>query len=219
MARRSAREHRDREAPRGTRTPQQARSRRTREKVLEAALACFEELGYDEATTAAIAKRARVAVGTLYGYFSDKRDVLLEVLDRTLREVADQVIRGLDPRLWREGDLRESVRRLIDAVFHARTVSPGIQRIIWERYFKDPEFRRAVETIEVRVLHAIEALLAALDAEGRLRVRDVGIAAFLIHTSTEWSAARLMLGESDPRRVDAAVEATTDMITRFLLRD
>jgi len=143
MARRAARE-----APRGTRTPQQARSRRTREKVLDAALACFEELGYDEATTAAIAKRARIAVGTLYGYFSDKRSVLLEVLDRTLVEVADQVIRGLDPALWRAGDLRESVRRLIDAVFHARTVSPGIQRIIWERYFKDPEFRHAVEAIE-----------------------------------------------------------------------
>jgi hypothetical protein len=50
-------------------------------------------------------------------------------------------------------------------------------------------------------------------------VDDVGTAAFLIHTSTEWSAARLMLGESDPRRVDAAVEATTDMISRFLFRE
>jgi AcrR family transcriptional regulator len=90
-------------APRGIRTPQQARSRRTREKILEAALTCFEEQGYDETTTAAIARRAHIAVGTLYGYFGDKRDILLEVLDRTLREVVDYVVRGLDPELWDEG--------------------------------------------------------------------------------------------------------------------
>lgn len=208
-----------RRSPRGVRTPQQARSRRTREKILQAALACFEELGYDETTTAAIARRARIAVGTLYGYFADKRDILLEVLDRTLREVADYVVRGLDPELWEEGDARESVRRLIDAVFHARTVSPGIQRIIWERYFKDPAFRAAVEEIEQQVLRALEALMGSLKSQGRLRVDDVVTAAFLIHTATEWTGARLMLGDSKPAQVDAAVEAATDMISRFLFTD
>jgi AcrR family transcriptional regulator len=187
--------------------------------VLQAALACFEEQGYDETTTAAIARRARIAVGTLYGYFADKRDILLEVLDGTLREVADYVVRGLDPELWREGDPRASVRRLIDAVFHARTVSPGIQRIIWERYFKDPAFRAAVESIEQEVLRAIEHLLATLKAAGRLRIDDVATAASLIHTSTEWTGARLMLGGADPRDVDAAVDAMADMISRFLFRD
>ena len=34
-------------AGRGVRVPQQARSRRTRRKVVEAAMYCFEELGYD----------------------------------------------------------------------------------------------------------------------------------------------------------------------------
>ncbi len=207
---------RRRQAPRGVRTPQQARSRRTREKILEAALSCFEELGYDEATTAAIAGRARIAVGTLYGYFADKRDILLEVLDRTLREVADYVIRGLDPELWDGGDSRESMRRLIGAVFHARTVSPGIQRIIWERYFKDPAFRSAVEEIEQEVLRALETLMLSLKSQGRLRVDDVATAAFVVHTATEWTGAKLMLGDSDPADVDASVEAVTDMISRFL---
>lgn len=213
---------RQRSSPRGARsvrTPQQARSRRTREKILRSALACFEELGYDETTTAAIARRARIAVGTLYGYFEDKRGILLEVLDGTLREVAEYVVRGLEPELWQEGDPRESVRRLIDTVFHARTVSPGIQRIIWERYFKDPAFRAAVEELEQEVLRALERLLASLKPQGRLRIDDVETAAFLIHTATEWTGARLMLGGSEPSEVDAAVEAATDMISRFLFAD
>jgi len=210
---------RPRQAPRGIRTPQQARSRRTREKILEAALSCFEELGYDEATTATIARRARIAVGTLYGYFADKRGILLEVLDRTLREIADYVIRGLDPEVWDQGDPREHMRRLIGAVFHARTVSPGIQRIIWERYFKDPAFRSAVEEIEQEVLRALEALMLSLKAQGRLRVDDVASAAFVVHTATEWTGARLMLRDSDPAHVDATVEAATDMISRFIFAD
>jgi len=49
------------------RTPQQARSRRTREQILEAAVTCFEKRGYEETTTAEIARRARIAVGTCYG--------------------------------------------------------------------------------------------------------------------------------------------------------
>ena len=52
---------------RRVRVPQQARSRRTRERVLEAAVACFEDRGYDETTTAMIATRAGIGVGTLYG--------------------------------------------------------------------------------------------------------------------------------------------------------
>ena len=50
------------QAPTGTRTPQQARSRRTRERILEAAVDCFETRGYEATTTAAIAEKAGVAV-------------------------------------------------------------------------------------------------------------------------------------------------------------
>lgn len=206
-------------SPRGqksVRVPQQARSRRTRRRILDAALACFEEQGYDATTTALIARRARIAVGTLYGYFPDKRAILLELLQGMLREIADYVIAGLDPHAWREGEPRDHVRRLIDVVFHARTFQPGMQRTIWERYFKDPDFRAAVEHIEMEVRGALEQLLAALHAEGRVRVRDFASASFIIYTSLEWSAARLMLGGADESEIEAAVATASDMVSRFL---
>ncbi len=206
-------------APRGSRVPQQARSRRTRERILRAAVACFEERGFDATTTAGIARRAGIAVGTLYGYFADKRELLLEVMAETLEQVADPVVRGLEPSAWRAGSARENVRRLIDTVFRARTVTPGLQRILWERYFKDPQFRSAFEAVEDRVRVVLQALLEALRAEGRCRVSDAPAAAFVLYNSVEWTAARLMLGEVDEARVDAAVEATTDMVTRFLFGD
>jgi len=200
------------------RMPQQARSRRTREQILAAAVACFESRGYEETTTAHIARRARIAVGTFYTYFTDKRAVLLELLDGTVNEIATYVVRSLDPSLWDHADARTSVRNLIDALFHTRTINPGMQRIVWERYFKDREFRRAVEAIERRVRAAMITLFVHLKGKRKLRIADFRTAAFVIHSSIEWTASRLMLGSADAD-TDAAVAAASDMVSRFLFRD
>lgn len=200
------------------RTPQQARSRRTREKILHAAVACFEERGYDETTTAAIAHRAGIAVGSFYSYFKDKRSILLELLDATTKEIADYVVRGLDPKAWRNGDPRASVRILIDAIFHTRTINPGMQRILWERYFKDPEFRAAVQAIERRVRAALVELFAVLKVDGALRVDDVQTAAFVVYTAIEWTATRLVI-DTAGTDIDATVAVASDMVSRFLFRD
>ncbi len=200
------------------RTPQQARSKRTRNDILKAAVWCFEHRGYDETTTLAIARRAGIAVGTLYGYFPDKRSILLELLDETTQKIADLVVERLKPEFWLGADLQASVRQLIDALFHSRTIQPGLQRILWERYFKDPEFRKAVEAIEQRVKAAMIQLFEVLAREGRLRVTDFATAAFVLHAAVEWTTSRAMLGEADVE-VDAVVAALSDLISRYLFAE
>ena len=200
------------------RTPQQARSRETRERIVAAAIAAFEEHGYDDTNTAAIARRAGIGVGTLYGYFADKRKLMLEILDGTVREMADMVVEALDPARWAAGDPREHVRFAIEAVVGSRRISPGLQRILWERHLRDPEFRDANMAIESRMIAALEELFAALRARGVLREVDAHAAAYVVHASVEWIATRLVLGEADVVREDV-VEAATDMIARVLLAD
>ena len=200
------------------RTPQQARSRRTREQILKAAVACFEQRGYQETTTAEIARRARIAVGTFYLYFTDKRAILLELLDGTINEIANYVVQNLQPAAWRNADARASVRALIDALFHTRTINPGLQRILWERYFKDAQFRAAVQAIEFRVRAAMHDLFKALQADGQLRVTDLSAAAFVVYSAIEWTASRLVLGGAGTE-IEPAVEAASDMVSRFLFHD
>ena len=213
-----ARAGRLRAVKRAVRTPQQARSRDTRERIVAAAIAAFEEHGYDDTNTAAIARRAGIGVGTLYGYFPDKRKLMLEILDGTVREMADMVVEALDPALWAEGEPREHVRFAIEAVVGSRRISPGLQRILWERHLRDPEFRDANMAIESRMIVALEALFAALRERGLLRDVDAHAAAYVVHASVEWIATRLVLGEVDVVREDV-VEAATDMIARYLLAD
>jgi AcrR family transcriptional regulator len=54
------------------RQPQQKRSHERVEQILQAAAEVFWEVGYDAATTHAIAQRAHTAVGTLYRFFPNK---------------------------------------------------------------------------------------------------------------------------------------------------
>ena len=67
--------------------PQQERSRRKRDALLEAALALFAERGYEATSIEEIAHRAGVAVGGFYQHFASKRQVLLVLMDRLLNEV------------------------------------------------------------------------------------------------------------------------------------
>jgi AcrR family transcriptional regulator len=54
------------------RQPQQKRSQKRVEQILDAAAIVFDEVGFDAATTHAIAARAKTAVGSLYQFFPDK---------------------------------------------------------------------------------------------------------------------------------------------------
>ena len=52
----------------------------------------FAEKGYFNTNTAEIAKRAGVSTGIVYGYFHDKRDILLEVLDIYIEDVFSPIL-------------------------------------------------------------------------------------------------------------------------------
>ena len=206
------------ERPRPVRVPQQARSRRTREAILEAAVICFEARGYEETTTALIAQQAGIGVGTLYSYFRDKREILLELLDSTVREVADWVLDQLDPKRWRGNDPREMLRPLIDAIFRSQRLRPGLQHILWERYFKDEEFRRPFNDIQSRLSQGIDDFADDLEARGLLRDIDRKIASFVILNCVQWNASQAFL-KGSPTFTDAAAEATTEMLARYMFVD
>lgn len=202
------------------RAPQQARSRATRRRVLEAAIACFERNGFEETTTAMIAERAGVAVGSVYNYFVDKRALILELLEETDRQLADQVVAQLDPASWRgRTDPRDLTRTLIDGVFRAQSLRPGIQRILWARYFKDPDFEEPFEAIRDRIRQAIVAFIDAVDEQGLLRPGlDRKMAPFVILNAVQWNATQAFF-RGEARFVEQAARATAELVARYVFRD
>lgn len=74
------------------REPKQQRSIEKKNKIIQAGYELFAEKGYFNTNTAEIAKRAGVSTGIVYGYFHDKRDILLEVLDIYIEDVFSPIL-------------------------------------------------------------------------------------------------------------------------------
>lgn len=81
---------------REVREPQQERSIEKKNKILQAGYELFSNVGYYSTNTAQIAKCAGVSTGIVYGYFKDKRDILLDVLGIYVERAFSPVLRLID---------------------------------------------------------------------------------------------------------------------------
>src|ERR1700677_3357686 len=74
-----------------------------RSRLLGAAVAAVEELGWSHVTVASIASRARVSRKTFYDLFADREDCLLAVLNEASAWIAAELAAAnLDELSWRE---------------------------------------------------------------------------------------------------------------------
>jgi AcrR family transcriptional regulator len=93
--------------------PRQERSRRTVERILDAAAHIFHEQGYTAATTNDIADEAEVSIGSLYQYFPNK-DALLVALTRRHIESATAGLADLLGRLRADAGFERIFREVVD---------------------------------------------------------------------------------------------------------
>ncbi len=88
------------------RVPTQDRGRARVEAILDAAEIAFAEVGYDNATTEAIAQRAGASIGSLYQFFPNKRALFEAVSARYLgrvRALFEGTLSGVLPDMpWQE---------------------------------------------------------------------------------------------------------------------
>src|SRR3954454_149059 len=92
-------------APVLRRTPVQERSAARVQRMLDAAAALLDEVGYDATTTSLIASRAGVSVGSLYQFFPDRRAVLQALAVRSFERFAGVLtgrIEAAPPAEWQQ---------------------------------------------------------------------------------------------------------------------
>lgn len=111
------------------RQPQQIRSIEKKNKIISASFELFSEVGYYNTNTAEIAKRAGVSTGIVYGYFQDKKDILLCVLEEYLTNVYEPILALLD-NIQAPINIEQLVKTIIDMVIKTHKENANIHEAL-----------------------------------------------------------------------------------------
>ncbi|MGH0037051.1 MAG: TetR/AcrR family transcriptional regulator [Myxococcota bacterium] len=143
------------------RTPQQARSQETLERILDAAEVLISDKGVDDTSVAEVARRAGSSVGAFYTRFRDKDGLFYALYDRYLEQAMATADDALDPARWQGIGVREmldSVVRFLVEIYRDRR---GLMRAFVLRNHTDPEFGARQERLSHYVSDKLGALLLA----------------------------------------------------------
>ncbi len=110
-------------------TPQQTRSQQRVDLILDVAAELFAEVGYESATTNAIAERAGISIGSLYRYFPDK-DVILRALSSRHYEQVQTLFDDVFTKDAIYLPLDVLIDRLIDAFVNLHLACPAYKHIL-----------------------------------------------------------------------------------------
>ncbi|MGW0117597.1 TetR/AcrR family transcriptional regulator [Streptomyces sp. NPDC003327] len=152
-------------SPKPDRNPKQDRSRATRQRLLEAAVACLAEYGWAGSTVAVVAERAGVSRGAAQHHFPTREDLFTAAVEYVAEE-RSQALRALP-----SDDRREVVAALV-TLYTGPLFRAALQ--LWVAAANEDQLRDRVAELEARVgreSHRIAVELLGAD-ESRPGVRE-----------------------------------------------
>ncbi len=188
-----------------------------RAQILEVAKQVFAERGYHEANVADICEAAKIGRGTLYQYFENKRDVLLEVVRLMCARISAILERrppvgkipgaAKAPREMIVAFCKARLREILDAIF---VDEPTLRLLLRDARGHDGTVDAVLQEIDALVLGAIERdTIAARDA-GLIRRVDPKVTALYVLGGME-KVILHTLTQNDAIDLDRIVDALVDI--------
>lgn len=153
--------------PPALRPPQQARSRATLHRFLEAAIELLGERQFEQASVAEIVRRARSSVGAFYARFADKDALLAYINERLFEEGRQLWDEFLAPERWQERGTAEIVEAVVSRLVERRRANRGLLRALslYARSRPDPAFSSHARAMNRHVHRKLAELLLARPRE------------------------------------------------------
>lgn len=183
----------------------------TRHKLLEAAEACFGKSGFYATSVADITRKAGVALGTFYIYFSSKTEILSELvrkINSRLRAELRAAIAGLKDR-------REIERSGFRAFFEFASRHRDIYRIVREAEFIDEAVARWY--YQSLALRYIEGLKRGVK-RGEIRPIHLETLAYSLLGIGHFLGLRLVIWLRNGHMPESAFRSAMDFIMKGLAK-
>lgn len=191
--------------------PVQERSRRTVEAILTATAQVLVAQGYEKTTTATVAERAGVSIGTLYQYFPNKESLVAALVKAHIEELFDMIDAALERS--RDLPLEDSLRNLLRAGLDAHRVDPALHKVLTEEMPRKADWAKAFDVSKVLQ----EKLAAELQSRvAGLRPTQARMIAFVLETCVEALAHRAVVDAPDWLKSGALEREASTLLTEYL---
>jgi AcrR family transcriptional regulator len=192
--------------------PQQARSAGLVAAILEAAVQVLAKEGMQRFTTARVAERAGVSVGSVYQYFPNKAAILFRLQSDEWRQTSD-LLRGILEDAARPP--LERLRRVVHAFVRSECEEAAMRVALADAapLYRDAPEARAAKAAGARAFRRFmhEALPEATPAARAL-------AGDLITTTLSAAGKQFSERPRTPAQIEAYAEAMADMFCAYLER-
>lgn len=136
------------------------------QRILGAAIKVFAKQGFFQSTVSQIAKEAGVADGTIYLYFKNKDDILVQFFNFKAKQVFDRFRQEVDGADNAVGGLRSLVRRHLSEFQQDRDMARVFQAMSHQN---DPMVQEKMKNIRKMYLDLVAEIMARGQDEGTLR--------------------------------------------------
>ncbi len=197
-------------APR--KSPRQTRAKVTVDAIVEATTELLLQEGYDRLTTARVAERAGVSVGSLYQYFPNKAALACAVIDRCCDGFLGAFSNALAGRS--RANLTDGIAAIVDVGLVSHHLAPELHRIVGELAPRLGVGDRA-ERVSRAVMSEIETVLREHAAELAPEI-DPATAAAIIEPVLQALSHRVGLADPAQLANGALVRQATRLVSRYL---
>jgi AcrR family transcriptional regulator len=194
-----------------------ARGRRTRQRLIDAAIRCFSEYGYRKTRIQDIVFQAGVSQGSFYRHFTTKSELLLEALEPCLEELLS--VSGGGTGTGGGAPTLDALTQTTSAYFTSYARNRLLLRLLREAAVIDAEFYERWQLQRQRFVGRTQRWLERLHAAGHIGKANFPVLADVLGSTVEQTTyVHIGLPEQAPRqeRIHELAETVAEVWFRSL---